>query len=172
MLLFTYCSVSCPIAFSCNGLRFVQNTPTITIQVNLQYTVTFQFEYDNPGGTYTCFVRDSERSCLPVTNTSACDEGQSMSFTDLDPGVWFTCGTRCQSGGTIRTLSRSFSTPTQQDDCNAMLINDGISFFNYTMEGNATTCFMWSSSGTPSGFLCRIDDGTEFSCKFGVPENV
>ncbi len=158
------CSVS-PIAFGCFGLHYVQNTPIVTLQNNQQYSVSFMFEHDNPGGTYTCFLRDGE-SCPPVTNNTDCDEGQNITFTNLNPGLWFNCGVRCRFGNTLRTISRSFATPSQPVDCNAMLINDGISFFNYTMEGNATTCFMWSSSGDPTGFECRIDDGTPFECKF------
>ncbi len=153
-----------PTAFGCFGLHYVQNTPIVTLQTNQQYSVSFMFEHDNPGGTYTCFLRDGE-SCPPVTNNTDCDEGQNITFTNLNPGVWFNCGVRCRFGNTLRTISRSFATPSQPVDCNAMLINDGISFLNYTMEGNATTCFMWSSSGSPSGFECRIDDGTPFDCK-------
>ena len=94
----------------------------------------------------------------------SCQQMQTVTFTGLQPGVWFSCGVRCRFGGIQRQITRSFPTPVAPIDCDPLLINDGFSFVNYTTDGDATTCFEWSSSGNPTGFECRIDSGMPFSC--------
>lgn len=147
-------------AFGCSELHFVSNSPTIIYDSgNDKFDVTFQFEHGNPGGgTYECFLRDSER-CPPVVNTTVCNEGDTVTFTGLDLGVWYTCGIRCTFEGIKRSISRTFGTPSSSIGCTVNLINDGISYVDHTDDGNATTCFMWSSSFLRLfGFECSIDN--------------
>lgn len=127
------------------------------------YTVTFHFSHGNPGGTFICFVRDLER-CPVWRQEVSCEQLTNITFTGLLPGVWFSCGVRCSQGGIQRQITRSFPTPLVPTDCDPRLINDGISFVNYTISGDATTCFEWASSGSATEFECRIDSGMPFSC--------
>ncbi len=156
------------IAFSCDSLRFASDTPILALQPDGNYTLTFVFEHGNTGGDYTCFLREQE-SCPRVSTEISClPSPNNITFTVLDPGVWYTCGVRCQLGNVVRSIARGIATPAADGDCVPLLINDGISFFNYTSEGNATTCFMWSSSDSPSGFQCAIDGGTSVDCESTV----
>ena len=63
-------------------------------------------------------------------------------------------------------ITRSFPTPAAPQDCCPYLINDGVTFTNYSTGGdNATTCLEWASSGNPEGFQCRVDAEAFHACK-------
>ena len=158
--------LSSPAASGCNGLHFSNNTPIVKGSLRIGTGVEFIFTHDNTDGEYTCFVSDQE-TCPKTTQEQECDQLQTVNFPGpLQAGVLYRVGCTCRFQGIVRTITRSFSTPAQPfADCNAYLINDGISFFNYTADGDATTCFMWTSTGSPSGFRCSIDSGTPFTCE-------
>jgi len=159
-----FASVS-PAAFGCNSIRWIWSSPIVVQDPRTgNYTVTFHFSHGNPGGTYICFVRDLER-CPVWRQEVSCEQLTNITFTGLLPGVWFSCGVRCSQGGIQRQITRSFPTPLVPTDCDPRLINDGISFVNYIINGDATTCFEWASSGSATEFECRIDSGMPFSCK-------
>ena len=156
---------SLPPAFEGTELRWIWSSPIVVQQPDTpNYTVTFHFRHDYPDGRCTCFVRDLER-CPVMQQEVTCQQLQNITFTGLLPGVWFSCGVRCRLGSIQRQITRSFPTPSMPVDCEPRLINDGISFVNYTTINDATTCFEWASSGSPTGFECRIDSGIPFPCK-------
>ena len=155
--------LSSPAASGCNGLHFSGNTPVVRPNLTSS-SVQFTFTHDNDDGEYTCFVSDQER-CPQTTSEQDCDQLVPVTFNGLEAGVWYKIGCRCRFQGIVRTITRSFGAPAQSNDCNAYLVNDGISFFNYTADGDATTCFMWTSTGSPAGFSCSLDSGIPFTCE-------
>ncbi len=86
-------------------------------------------------------------------------------FDGLLPGLHFILTVRCSSGIIVRTISRRFHTPAAEDDCIPYLINDGISYTGHDGGGNAATVFEWTSTGSPDGYTCSIDNGAATSCK-------
>ena len=129
------------------------------------YTLTFRFSHGNSAGKYECFVRVLEK--CPLTRWEhSCDQLQTVTFTNLHAGAWFSCGVRCTFGGIQRTITRSFPTPAVPEDCCPYLINDGVTFSNYSPGGgDALTCLEWASSGSPTGFQCRVDAEAFHDCK-------
>ena len=157
--------VSLSAAFSCVSLRFIDKTPKVILPPGQSnYSLTFRFSHGNSAGKYECFVRVLEK--CPLTRWEhSCDQMENVTFTNLHAGAWFSCGVRCTLGGIQRTITRSFPTPAAPQDCCPYLVDDGVTFTNYTNASEATTCFTWHSTGSPTGFQCRVDAEEFQSCK-------
>lgn len=142
----------------------------MTKQRNGKYSVSFTFSHGGTclRGTYECFVRELEvfdvNNCPAMMKSKSCRQMKTVTFRNLKPGVWFTCGVKCSCGIVERRITRPFATPAHRGDCCPYLINDGASFAGYD-GGNANVTLEWASTGISYGFQCRIDFGMSFSCK-------
>ena len=90
----------------------------------------------------------------------------TATFSDLKVNTEYTCGVGCKFNNVERDITRRFTTPKTVGDCSVILVNDGISFHDYSVGGTiASVTFEWSSIGSHVGFNCSVDEGTPFSCE-------
>ncbi len=113
-----------------------------------------------------CVLRQAD-ICPPIIIDSQAGTQNTPKtfFQVLTPGLSYILTVRCSSGSIVRTISRRFYTPAGTADCVPWFINDGISYTGHNGAGEAATVFEWSSSGSPMGFDCTIDDGAPADCK-------
>ncbi len=164
-MLYNYLSA---VSGQCDELHFTDNTPNLSFN-GTNYDLSFQFSAPSSSGTFQCILRQLD-SCPPTITAMSCAANNAEMFQDLGPGLPFCLSVRCTSGTVVRLISRTFETPADSIDCTPLLINDGISYTSHdAISGDAVTVFEWSSSGTPTGFMCSIDDNAEFVCKWINP---
>ena len=138
-----------------NGLTFINDSPQIALNSTGNWDVWADFTSGIDGARYICILR---KRTSPYTKIRVRCDNLSVHFTDLIPGCRYNLKIKCKVGRrTEAVIVRQIIIPANPNDCDAKFINEGVILANQTADGIATMCFMFDSTGAPSGFDCILD---------------